>query len=121
MVDVARSEDSVLHRLFEWDDAKAAESYRLHQASVMLCALKIVRYDTPEPITVRAYMNVADDADNPTRRTGTFINTQDAFADPKKRNLILRVAIRELREIQNKYCRLTELAEVFQAIDNLSI
>lgn len=119
LVDRATPEDSALHRLFEWDDAKAADSYRLRQASEILCHLNIVREDTPEPTVVRAYMNVADDADNPTRRTGTFINTHDAFADENKRNLILRVAIRELKELQKKYQALSELAKVFEAIDEL--
>ena len=119
LVDAARPEDSALHKLFEWDDAKAAESYRLHEAGKILCALSIVREDTPGPTVVRAYMNIADEADNPTRRTGTFINTQDAFKDKEKRSLILRVAIRELKEMRRKYDTLTELAAVFEAIDEL--
>ena len=119
LVDRARPEDSALHRLFEWNDAKAAEHYRIQQASQILCALSITMSESPEATVVRAYMNVAEDADNPTRRTGTFINTHDAFMDEEKRNLILRVAIRELKELERKYAKLTELAEVFKAIDKL--
>ena len=119
LVNAARPEDSPLHSLFEWDDAKAAEGFRRRQALDIIIHLAIVREDTPEPTTVRAYMNVADEADNPTRRTGTFINTEDAFKDAEKRGLILRCAIRELREIKAKYNALTELAEVFEAIDAL--
>ena len=66
-----------------------------------------------------AYMNVADEADNPTRRTGTFINTHDAFKNAEKRNLILRVAVRELKELERKYEALTELAKVFEQIDEV--
>lgn len=119
LVDVARSKDSPIHRLFEWDDAKAAEGYRVSQATKVLCALSIVQPDTAEPTTIRAYMNIADEADNPTRRTGKFINTQDAFRSPEKRNLILRVAIRELKELQQKYSKLSELAKVFEEINKL--
>lgn len=118
-VDAARSEKSPLHKLLEWDDTKAAEKYRIHQAGVIICNLHVEMEDTPEPVTVRAYMNVADDADNPTRRTGSFINVNDAFADEKKRSLILRVAIRELKELRQKYDTLTELEAVFVAIDSL--
>lgn len=119
-VEAARPEDSVLHKLLEWDDTKAAEKWRIQQAGTIICCLNIVREDLSEPSTVRAYMNVADGADNPTRRTGSFINTQDAFSDKEKRALILRVAIRELKELRRKYDTLTELAAVFDAIDNLS-
>lgn len=118
-VEAARSEDSPLHNLLEWNDSKAAEKYRMYQASVIICCLSVVHEDTPEPTRVRAYMNVADDADNPTRRTGSFINVQDAFADKEKRALILRVAIRELKELQQKYNALTELSAVFDAIKQL--
>lgn len=119
LVDAARPEKSALHKLFEWDDAKAAEGYRRRQALDIITHLAIVQEDMSEPTTVRAYMNVAEDADNPTRRTGTFINTQDAFADEEKRALILRVAIRELKELRHKYDTLTELAAVFEEIDRL--
>lgn len=118
-VEAARPEDSPLHKLLEWDNTKAAESWRIQQASTIICCLSVVRTDTPEPTTVRAYMNVADNADNPTRRTGSFINVEDAFADKEKRALILRVAIRELQEFRHKYNTLTELANVFDAIDSL--
>lgn len=119
LVDAARSQDSVLHKLFEWDDAKAAEGYRNQQACKILCSLAIVRDDMPEPTVVRAYMNVADDADNPTRRTGSFISVDEAFKDKEKRALVLRCAIREMREIRQKYNALTELAGIFEMIDEL--
>lgn len=119
-VEAARPEESPLHKLLEWDDTKAAEAWRIQQAGTIICCLNIECEDTPEPVTVRAYMNVADEADNPTRRTGSFINTHDAFANADKRSLILRVAYRELKELRRKYSQLSELADVFEAIDRLS-
>lgn len=119
LVDAARSEKSALHKLFEWDNKKAADSWRLHQASVIICSLSVVCDDMQDPTTIRAFMNVADDCDNPTRRTGSFINMKNAFSDPEKRELILRCAIREFREIQKKYSNLKELKELFDVIDKL--
>ena len=119
-VDAARSEKSPLHKLLEWDDKKAAEKYRLSQATEIICHLAIECEDMEEPITVRAYMNVADDADNPTRRTGSFIDTQSAFENEETRGLILRCAIRELTEIRQKYANLQELATIFEAIDKVA-
>ena len=118
-VDAARSENSPLHKLLEWDDKKAAEKYRLQQATVIICHLAIESDDTDEPTIIRAYMNVADDADNPTRRTGAFVDTQTAFKNKETRDLILRCAIRELKEIRQKYTMLKELAEIFEAIDKM--
>ena len=118
-VDAARSKESPLHSLLEWDDKKAAEGYRRQQATQIICHLAIEMDDTEETATVRAFMNVADEADNPTRRTGSFIDTQTAFENKETRELILRCAIRELKEIRQKYAKLQELATIFEAIDKM--
>jgi len=41
IVSTAKNKNSVLHQLFEWDDTKAAEKYRLHQARILLNNIKI--------------------------------------------------------------------------------
>lgn len=43
IVDDARPADSALHALFEWDDAEAAEQYRLHQGRKAMNSLRVVR------------------------------------------------------------------------------
>lgn len=42
VLDAARSKSSPLHEFFEWDDKKAADKYRLMQASEMIVASKFV-------------------------------------------------------------------------------
>lgn len=59
VVEAARPTTSPLHPAFEWDDAKAAESYRLVQARSMIKSIEIVvqsSQDTATPKTV--YFNV---------------------------------------------------------------
>lgn len=46
VVDEARPDDAPLHPAFEWDDAKAAERFRLNQASTLIRAVVVV----PEPV-----------------------------------------------------------------------
>lgn len=41
IVDKARDESTELHKCFEWDDTKAAERYRLHQARQIVCHLVV--------------------------------------------------------------------------------
>lgn len=113
-VDAARPVTSPLHNLLEWDDPKAAEAFRKQQASKILCALTIKNVQGRE---VRAYVNVAPGAPDPVRRTGTFINTSDAFSDKNKRAIVLQVALRELNELKQKYKELTELNNIFVAIE----
>jgi len=41
VVEVAKNPKSVLHHLFEWDDAKAGESFRLSQARAIITSVKV--------------------------------------------------------------------------------
>lgn len=60
VVDAARPKDSPLHPAFEWDDQKAAESFRLVQARSMIKSIEVVVQapdaDAVTPKTV--YFNV---------------------------------------------------------------
>ena len=42
IVDESRPEDAVLHRAFEWDDEKAAEAHRMHQARTLIRSIVVV-------------------------------------------------------------------------------
>jgi hypothetical protein len=47
---------SLLHRLFTWDDRRAAEAHRRHEARDIMNKLKVVDPATGEP--TRAYMSI---------------------------------------------------------------
>ncbi len=55
IVDVARSANSPLHRFFDWNDASAADSYRLHQAGGMMRAIRVRFVEDDRPRTAPAY------------------------------------------------------------------
>lgn len=113
VLDGARAESSPIHPLFEWDDQIAAEQYRLNQATKLICNLTVEIETEDKPIEVRAYMNVSE------QKTGEFINTTQAFKSADSREIILKRAYQELEAFKQKYKNLTELAKVFEAIDEL--
>jgi hypothetical protein len=41
VVEVAKNPKSVLHHLFEWDDAKAGESFRVDSSTAIITSVKI--------------------------------------------------------------------------------
>lgn len=119
LVEAARPAGSALHPLFIWDDREAAELFRRSTATQILCHLSVKCPDGQDKTECRAYFNIADGADDSVRRKGAFVNAQDAFANEESRQLILRCAIRELKELKKKYSRLKELAKIFEQIDEL--
>ena len=110
LLDASRSEDAPLHNEFEWDDAKAAESYRETQASYIIRSLWVAAQDEiSEP--VRAVFSV---------NGGGYESVTVIMQDVDKRSALLDMALKELRSFERKYKILEELSEVFSAIDRLS-
>lgn len=49
VVEASRPEDAPLHPVFEWDDGKAAEAYRRHQATTLIRAVVVRVAPVPQP------------------------------------------------------------------------
>lgn len=111
----ATPEDSPLHELFEWDDPKAAHSYRLQQAVVLICNLtrEVESEDEETPLITRAYVDVSENT------KGKFINVKSAFQNVDTKEIVLKRALNELKAFEEKYKNLLELAELFEVIDDL--
>ena len=129
LVDVSRPEDAPLHDEFEWDDSKAAEAYRETQASYIIRSIEVVPEQTEHE--VRAFVSVPNE---PTMDDGEDDATEGAVPPKPRqqyrsvdvvmrsadgRKTVLAQAFRELASFRRKYVGLTELADVFAAIEKL--
>ena len=112
IVEAAREEGTELHKCFTWDDTVAAESWRRHQAR-MLVAQLVVKTETAdkEPVAVRVIASTA--TRNEYKPVVKLIEAEQGYAD------LLARAINELKAFQQKYKAITELREIFAAIDEL--
>lgn len=113
VLESARPTDSPIHSLFEWDDTKAAEKYRLKQATQIICNLAVEIETDKKPIECRAFMEVTNE------KNGKFVNVQSAFQCEESREIVLHRALQELAVFKQKYKNLKELAKVFDAIEDL--
>lgn len=123
VVERARSEDSPLHSMFEWDNDVAGEMYRLEQARHYIKAIevKIVPVGTTDgsTIKVRGFYNVAPINPTANQPVGQYINVNTAINNPETYEIILNRAKRELGAFRNKYKTLKELKPVMDAIDSV--
>lgn len=110
----AKSANSPLHPLFEWNDTVAADKFRKYQANQILHCLVIVEEDK-EP--TRAFVNI-ESGTKPGQK-GLFLNIQDALTNENTREVVLRNAYAELIAFKQKYAKLSELAKVIIAIDEV--
>lgn len=112
----SRDEKAPLHPCFEWNDGKAAEAYRLQQAREILVSLKVTVEKGEKEIQTRAFVNVSMEDE----KDGTFIAVGKALSAEDTRQVVLMRAMAELSYFRRKYETLTELSEVFLAIEQTS-
>lgn len=110
VLDKARSEDTELHKCFEWDDGIAGEKYRLWQARNVICMLVI---EEEEPPTDRPEIRIFHTTEKKKgyKPVQVIVKQQDEYAK------LLERAWAELRAFKAKYKMLTELEEILSLID----
>ena len=130
-LEASRAEDSPTHKLFEWDNNKAAEKYRLTQSGRYIANMRVtVEIEEAEaisksitfgekkegnwPNTVRAFMSISKDKTD----RAVYINHEKAMSDNGFRDTVLKHAAFELEMFSKKYEQYQELAAVFSAIND---
>ena len=100
LLEDARPAGATLHPLYEWDDAKAAEKYRLSQSGEILNNLTIVHVEVTEqeePKPVRAFVNVSSG-----KITGAYKPISVAFSQPDEAEIVIANAKRDLLAMQER-------------------
>jgi hypothetical protein len=122
IIDDARNPDSPLHDYFEWDDKKAADHWRKHQAQNLLVKIetKILLPDGRTSWT-RAFHPVriefVETEPAPPQRIRIWTSKEQILQNAEFRAQIIARALRELQTWQNTYRQYQELDEVFRAIE----
>lgn len=109
VVDESRAETATLHSLFDWDDASAAEKYRVTQARFLI--RNIVRTEETQdgPVTVRSFAHVDKD----------YVPTTVAMKSVDMRAALLQQALNDFEDYRARYNSLVALAGVFEAFDEV--
>ena len=112
IVEAAEDETKELHKCFEWDNDKAADSYRLYQARVLTSQLVFKREvtdDNPAPAPVRIF--------NKTEGGGGYKIPERTFKVQEEYEALLQRARAELHAFKVKYAALHELDYILELID----
>lgn len=106
VVEAARNNRHPLHKFFEWDDAVAAESYRLDQARTLIRSVRIVGEDDADPAP--AFLSVSD-------KGGTSYRTlADVMDSADLQNTVLLAAERDLAAFEKRYRTLADICEIIR-------
>lgn len=119
IVTAARDPLSPLHDQFEWNDDDAAELYRLAQAGALVRRVRItfVRENAGTKelhiSTTRAYQS----RQSQRSPDGGYEGIGAIMGDETKRGELLAQVLRELISYRKRYTELTELQEIWDALD----
>lgn len=108
---------SELHKLFEWDNERAAHEHRLRQARQFIQEYSVVVDGSEKEIEVVALVSV------PSRRgkgEGSYLSQKAVAANQAYRTEVLDEVRSKLRSMKDRYETLTpELAKVWKAIQQV--
>ena len=128
----AKRKGSPLHAFFTWEDGKAAEKYRLHEASMLIRRIKVTYHHSDnQSIKVRAFVNVVEPDDDATeeeledaamngRQRGIYVGFAEALKVDSYRDQIVRQCQRDVETFRGKYSAISEASRIIDAMDHFS-
>lgn len=108
VLEKARDKNSELNKCFEWNDSVAAEKYRLQQAGNVIRML-VYESENKDAEPIR-YLHL-------TTETHTYQPTKSFLVQKDEYQSLLKRAKAELETFKRKYHTITELEEVFKAME----
>lgn len=109
VVEAARPDTSPLHEHFEWDDLKAAEKYRLHEARQLVSHIAVIVKVNGKDTQTRAFHSITvQDGDNDVEHRYTAIKI--VSANPDMRDQVVQKALVELEGWQKRH---EQYADIF--------
>ncbi len=105
VVDAARSSNHPLHQHFEWNDAQAAEAYRLDQARSIIRVVRVVD-DEARDGTSRAFMSINDNNGQ------AYRSITEVKSSAELQMALLRQADRELEAFQRRFREMSDVCDL---------
>ena len=127
LVNMARSENSPIHALFEWDDFKAAEESRKETARTVLRSYVIVKWSSPkkkkQTFNVHVPLSTKKEAKEEKKEKkdpAGYVPMVSVMDNPEVRDRLAQTVLQSLMGWRKRYKSLTELDEIWVAIDRVA-
>lgn len=122
VVEEARDPEHPLHDRFTWDDDEAAEKYRLVEARGLIRRVNIkivIPAAKEEPVTVTVVRQF-ESRQSKRNEEGGYEEIRDIMSNADSRSELVEQVRRELFAYRKRYARLSELADVWAAVDAIT-
>lgn len=116
VVEYAQSENTHLHKCFEWNDSKAANRYRLNQARQQISMYIMVVESPKGPVKIRAFQSLPSDR----LAGGGYRKTTDILKDDALVAELVGSAMKDLATVRQRYEAVQALKPVWDAADEVA-
>jgi hypothetical protein len=116
VVALASADNNPLHQEFTWDDSVAADKFRKEEARSLMRSIRVVYAEAPT-IPTRAYHVTTQRVKPDEKPRAVYQSVKEILADPIAKDELLSRAIRDALAFRKAYHALSELAQVFKAMD----
>lgn len=115
VVQAAKDENSILHNHFDWDDAVAAQQWRLVQARFLIRSVKVEYIEADQPkMIVPVFVSPKTIRQNP---EGGYRLLEYALQNDEERTSLFDEIIAELEYLRNKSRNFKELSALWSELD----
>lgn len=111
IVELAKGKDTELHKCFDWNNKKAAEKWRVHQARMICCSLTVKVQSSTEKPSMSYRVIEHDREDMAYKPVVLTVRNEDEY------QRLLSQAIGEMQAFQRRYQKIVELQEVLNEIE----
>jgi len=124
VIEDATAKSSPLHPCFEWNNKKAAHSYRLEQARHIIKNVTIVREEGEEKLQIKNFVSIRTDEDGQLTHSkmgkgrSFYVTISDVMSNHDLKEYTFEQAYRELMSFRSKYDNLRQFEKLFELIDS---
>ena len=95
VIEDAKDKSSPLHNVFQWDDSKAGNEYRLFQARQLIARIVEVVIVEGKPVQMKSFFNIQHDKND----EQVYITLKESVTNPDYKQQVLDQLIKELEYI----------------------
>jgi len=122
VLEAARNKGNILHaQIFDCGTKAAAEEHYKANARKLIRSIHVTRLEMPkQPMRVYEAIREEPSAASRGRTTRVFSDVEESLQDPVHREYLLSRAMADASVWRRKYAALSELAQVFRALDKVA-
>ena len=117
VVEKAKNKTSAMHKLFEWDNTKAGEAWRIQQARVLINEVKII-VENKEYYAFEN-VNVALDTKDSTFSRNEYFHRNEIISNNALRQQMVDRAYNYVKYWREQYKQYNEFGPIFEGIDRV--